>query len=39
MFTLYTINDIIVIKPADLTEDSTEVLLKALTDKYLFKVC
>jgi len=38
MFTLYTINETIVIKPSDITEDSNEVLLKALSDKYLFKV-
>ena len=38
MFVVYTINNIIVIKPAELSEGSHETLYKALQAKYLFKV-
>ncbi len=38
MFVLYTINNILVIKPSDLIGGSNEILYKTLQAKYLFKV-
>ena len=38
MFVLYTINNILVIKPSDLVGGSNEILYKTLQAKYLFKV-